>query len=92
MSKRTFNPLVEGSNPSRPTSKIKGFRHLRPEALFCFSSNLLNSCRSCDQNAITVFVAILIVAFLVAPTHAADPWSKQDIALFREENYELSYL
>jgi len=33
---RTFNPLAVGSNPTRPTKEIKGFKTLCPEALFSF--------------------------------------------------------
>ena len=69
--KRTFNPLAAGSIPARPTRENKGFRYLRPEALFSFLAKLRHFEQICAQKAyIVLLLPILICLMTGIPAHA----------------------
>ena len=46
---RTFNPLVAGSNPARPTKHLGVFQRTSPEVLFLFMLSFVYTCRSCSS-------------------------------------------
>lgn len=60
MVKRTFNPLVRGSNPLRPTKKIKGLQALRLVAPFSFLARF-GQIRPLLRPLCTQFLLILLL-------------------------------
>lgn len=77
---RTFNPLAEGSNPSRPTNNNRGFRYLSRRPLFCASLNPARFGLLCGQIA----VSLLLIFSCIDVSHA-DEWTTEDT--YREVTY-----
>ncbi len=69
MHNRTFNPLVAGPIPARPTRKYRGFRSLFGRPFFHTSSNHSKISRFCSQIAYTA----LLVGILFFLTACATP-------------------
>jgi hypothetical protein len=58
---RTFNPLVAGSNPARPTKSIMKVRYLFDSGLFHFWQRLAGCAgRNLWQNLVCGFLAQLV--------------------------------